>query len=179
MKKKHTTALFAMVIMVMLAVFIGLFSSTKKLYSETERYYTYDETGFSIEYSIFTRMDTANNLAKIASEYAEEDAEIEILVKDLTEHMYFSTIKEAVQRNRILDDNAGKLFDKLKNINMSAEDNESVNKLLMQMQSEQAKINKSNFNDKAIEFNKVLNTYPAKFFKGMGGIEELPDFRIQ
>lgn len=185
MKRKRVIAVLAMILLILLAVPIGLYSSVASLRDDALAVYHDDQTGYTILRGLQNRADAAENLLKIAEKYQDQHGELEIAVAQLEDTVgaldeaRSGAVDEAQARaNQALDASAQTLAEALLALDDIAEaDQTHVDNQLQELRSNQEQINHSDYNEAAVDFNQGLEEYPAKLLADIGLVKRLPDYR--
>lgn len=181
MKKRNLIGLLVMVLLIAVALPLGVHTSFAKLAEEVEDDYYYDSSGFSIYDSIDAREGAAHNLITVANRYTGENAALTGLVGELeywvnaTENTY-SDFARMAAANQSMGEAAQALYDELKNTQLSERDQQYPDQLMAQMDSEQDKINRSSYNDKARAYNQSLEAFPVSLLRHLAGVSPLATF---
>lgn len=184
MKHKQLFSFFIMLLLIILALPIGMYTSLNSIRVNAEQDYYNDQTGYAISQGIQSREDAARNLIKIAKKYQDQYTELqnpmtelEQAISLLEDSSLFSVTEKNAEANRNLNAPAQALAEMLKNLDISESDINSVNNQLTELSVAQEEINRSNYNTEAAAFNQKLEKYPAKLMNNLGIIQSLPDYR--
>ncbi len=185
MKKKNVIGALIMAGAILVSVPLGVNRSFARLREDVEDEYYYDSTGYAIYEGLDARVGTARNLLTLAERYVDKDPELDVYkdnlehVVKLCENYWFDDIEDAdrqVENNRRLGEAAQELADRLETLELSEKDKKYPAQLIADMESEQDKIERSSFNDKAREYNARLEKFPANLLGGVSGVERVAPF---
>lgn len=181
MKKSNVIGGIVLAAALVLSVPLGVHTSLTELRDEAEWSYYGDKTGFAIWDGIENREDAASNLMTVARRYTSENPALTSLVGDLEYAVNYSQNcwdgdADQAEANQLMGQAAQALYEELKNTQLSETDQKYPDQLIAQMKSEQDKINRSNYNEDAREFNARLEKFPVNLLRGVAGIEPLTTF---
>jgi hypothetical protein len=183
MKKKNIVAAVIMTGVLVLSIPLGVNRSLSKVRDEAMGDYYYDSTGFAVYDGLETRVDTASNLLSLAEKYKSGNESLMLLCNDLegaihvcknTEYEDFQAEAEANQK---LGEAAEALAEALKQEDLSERDAKYPDSLMSLMRSEQDKIERSSYNDKAREYNAMLEAFPVNILRYPAGLAPLGVFQ--
>lgn len=168
-KKKHPFAALFMAAAIVAAVPVGVNSSLSDLREEAAGEYYYDQGGYAINDGLEKRQAAANDLVTLARRYEEKEPSLTALADDLEYQVHCAEMVafddedkgffDTVRANQNLDGPAQALADALEQAGLSEKDQKYPGNLIAQMKSEQDKINRSSYNDRAKEFNAQLDAW--------------------
>lgn len=184
MKKRNLVGACVMAAMILLAIPLGTHTSLTKLREDMAGSYYYDKTGYAIYEGVENREATGNNLITVARRYTETNPALSELIDEmdyavrLSQNSYgeIGDFSEEAQANELMGQAAQALYEELKNTQLSQEDQKYPDQLIVQMESEQDKINRSSYNEDAREFNAQLEKFPVNLLRGVAGVEPLATF---
>ena len=177
-RKKRRIAWFILCLSVILSIFIlgGWKLSNRR--NDVLQYFLNGENGFSIANDIHVRTECGYNLLTLANRIMlEDDSVIQNMDTALQDVEAALSIPEYYAANQSLTN----AFDALYLALMSSQASEN-DKLLASKQSDEfnsrAKtILKDPYNEKALEFNNLLSTFPSNVISFFSGTKDLPLFR--
>lgn len=180
MKKKNLIAAMAMIILIVASIPLGIVRSVQPIRSDAENEYYYDDTGFAIYEGIDARVAACNNLLKVAEKYKADYPELRSYIDEL-EHATKKAdnsynLKDRAPANKQLDAPAQALANALKTVELSEADAKYPDTLIAEIQSQQDKISRSSYNEKAAEYNEVLRNFPVSLLARLGVLKDLPLF---
>lgn len=181
MKKSSVIGACVLAATLVLAVPLGVHTSLTALRDEANSSYYYDQTGFAIYEGIENREAAASNMITVAERYTDENPALTSLIGDLDYAVDYSQNcwdgdSGLAEANQLMGQAAQALYEELKNTQLSETDQKYPDQLIAQMESEQDKINRSNYNEDAREFNARLEKFPVNLLRGVAGIEPLTTF---
>lgn len=181
MKKSSVIGACVLAATLVLAVPLGVHTSLTALRDEANSSYYYDQTGFAIYEGIENREAAASNMITVAERYTDENPALTSLIGDLDYAVDYSQNcwdgdSGLAEANQLMGQAAQALYEELKNTQLSETDQKYPDQLIAQMKSEQDKINRSNYNEDAREFNARLEKFPVNLLRGVAGIEPLTTF---
>ena len=183
MKKKSTVAgVVVMVLLILLALPLGVNCSFSRLREEVRGNYYYDDGDYSLYDSIDAREAASSNLITVAEKYTAEDPELTGLMADLeywvnvSNGCYDPDLQEEVEANREMGNAFQALYDRLSQVALEERDQKYPGQLLAQMESEQDKIDRSSYNDKARAYNEKLAAFPFNLLRGIAGVPSMATF---
>lgn len=184
MKRKQIFSFFIMLLLIVLALPIGMYTSLNSIRDDAEGTYYYDQREHSIDQLIQNREDAARNLIKIAEKYRDQYTELQSPISELNDAIsllenssLYSITEKNAEANRSLNAPAQALVDVLLNLDINESDTNNVNNQMAELTEAQDKINSSSYNTEAATYNLKLEKYPAKLMKNLGIIKSLPDYR--
>lgn len=181
MKRKQIFSFFILILLIVLALPIGLYTSLNSIRKDAEEKYYSDQTGYTISQGVQAREDAARNLIKIAEKYQDQYTQLQDSVSELEQAIALlgnsSVTEKHAEANLGLSTPAQSLTDMLLSLDIADEDVKYANNQLTELTAAQQQINKSNYNTEAAAFNQKLEEYPAKLLKDLGIIKALPDYR--
>lgn len=176
MKKRNLMACIFMAVAIAASIPIGINRTLVRMRDEASGAYYYDQAGYSIWEGIEKRREAASSLLTLAERYKDKEPGLEELIDALDYRVNASmnawsdddTFTVEAQTNSALDEPAQALADALNNAELSEKDKKYPDQLIKQMRSEQDKINRSSYNDKARAFNaKAKSLAPLALVKPM------------
>ena len=181
MKKSSVIGACVLAATLVLTVPLGVHTSLTALRDEANSSYYYDQTGFAIYEGIENREAAASNMITVAERYTDENPALTSLIGDLDYAVDYSQNcwdgdSGLAEANQLMGQAAQALYEELKNTQLSETDQKYPDQLIAQMKSEQDKINRSNYNEDAREFNARLEKFPVNLLRGVAGIEPLTTF---
>ena len=181
MKKSSVIGACVLAATLVLTVPLGVHTSLTALRDEANSSYYYDQTGFAIYEGIENREAAASNMITVAERYTDENPALTSLIGDLDYAVDYSQNcwdgdSGLAEANQLMGQAAQALYEELKNTQLSETDQKYPDQLIAQMESEQDKINRSNYNEDAREFNARLEKFPVNLLRGVAGIEPLTTF---
>lgn len=183
-KKKHPFAALFMAAAIVAAVPVGVNSSLSELREEAAGEYYYDQGGYAIYEGLEKRQAAANDLVTLARRYEEKEPSLTALADDLEYQVHCAEMVayddedegffDTVRANQNLDGPAQALATALEQTELEEKDKKYPGNLIAQMKSEQDKINRSSYNDKAHEFNAQLDAWykPIAFQKPLAYFDQ-------
>jgi len=180
MKKKNLIAAMAMIILIVASIPLGIVRSVQPIRSEAESEYYYDDTGFAIYEGLDARVAACNNLLKVAERYQADNPELRTYIDELehatkkAENAY--NMKDQATVDKQLDAPAEELANALGSLELSEADAKYPTTLIAEMRSQQDKISRSSYNEKAAGYNDVLRGFPVSLLAKLGVLKELPLF---
>lgn len=182
MKKTNLVGALVMALLILIALPLGVHTSFSRLREEVSWDFYGDDAGFSIYNSIETREDAAHNMVTIAEKYTNQYPQLVDLVSELdywataSERSYSDTYQEEAEANREMGAAAQALYQELKNVQLEERDLIYPDQLMAQMESEQDKLNRSTYNDKARAYNAKLSAFPFNLLRGIAGVPTMATF---
>ena len=181
MKKSSVIGACVLAATLVLTVPLGVHTSLTALRDEANSSYYYDQTGFASYEGIENREAAASNMITVAERYTDENPALTSLIGDLDYAVDYSQNcwdgdSGLAEANQLMGQAAQALYEELKNTQLSETDQKYPDQLIAQMESEQDKINRSNYNEDAREFNARLEKFPVNLLRGVAGIEPLTTF---
>lgn len=180
MKKKNLIAAMAMIILIVASIPLGIVRSVQPIRSDAENEYYYDDTGFAIYEGLDARVAACNNLLKVADKYKSENPELDSYISELehvtkkAENAY--NMKDRAPADKLLNTPAEALANALKAVELSEADAKYPDTLIAELKSQQDKISRSSYNEKASGYNDVLRGFPVSLLAKLGVLKELPLF---
>ncbi len=178
--KKRVVSAIIMIILLVVALPLGVYTSVHPMRETAERQMASDTAGFSTIAAVDSRADAGENINKIAEKYRESDASLPELIADLesavalarnTPQMDAAMLSEA---NSGLDLPANELVNKLKTVSdVSIADLNTVTGQIVEMESQQHKIDRSSYNEAAAEYNARLEQFPVSVISRFVFLEPL------
>lgn len=185
MKKKNAVGALVMTGLILVSVPLGVNRSFSRMSEQVKEAYYYDQAGYAIYEGIDAREAAANNLITVAKRYTDQEPglvsyidELEYRVKR-SDNLYESndpTFEEIAKVNREIGEAAQALSDQLSQVQLSEKDAKYPGQIMAQMESEQDKIQRSSYNEEAIEYNAKLDQFPVNLLRHLVGIEPLHTF---
>lgn len=165
MNKRNLMAGIFMGVAIAASIPLGINRSLSRVREDVSGTFYYDQAGYSIYDGLEKRREAANNLITLAGRYKDKNPELEGLIDSLdycvkaSENAWsddYTYIQEA-GANAALDAPAQALAEALDSMELSEQDRKYPTQMIKQMKSEQDKINRSSYNDDAIEFNRKVD----------------------
>lgn len=165
MKKRNVVAGIFMGAAIAVSIPIGINRSLGRLREDMSGSFYYDKAGYSICDGLEERRAAAKNLLTLAGRYSDSYPELAELIDELDYQVRLSentwsgdgTFLSEAAANNALDAPAEELAAALNRAGLSEKDKKYPDQLILQMRSEQDKINRSSYNDDAIEFNRKVD----------------------
>lgn len=182
MKKKNVVAALIMAGAILVSVPLGVNRSFARLREDVENEYYYDDTGYSIYRGVDTRISWARSLYTLADKYDGKNPELipymdEVkAAADRCENFWLQDVQETgqqVEYNQKLGEAAQALADQLETVELAEKDQKYPQQLLMNLQSEQDKLERSSFNDQAAAYNARLEEFPVNLLGKLCGVSEI------
>ena len=159
MKKRNVVAGIFMGAAIAVSIPIGINRSLGRLRDDMSGSFYYDKAGYSICDGLEERRAAAKDLLTLAGRYSDSSPELAELIDELDYQVRLSentwsgdgTFLSEAAANSALDAPA------LNRAGLSEKDKKYPDQLILQMRSEQDKINRSSYNDDAIEFNRKVD----------------------
>jgi hypothetical protein len=183
-KKKHPFAALFMAAAIIAAVPLGINSSLSEMREEAFDSYYYDQGGYAIYEGLEKRQAAASDLATLAKRYTDKEPSLEALADDLEYQVRCAEMAvfdgeetgfaDTVRANQALDSSAQALADALEQVDLAEKDKKYPAQIIANMRSEQDKINRSSYNDKARAFNAELDAWykPIAFQKPLAYFDQ-------
>ena len=169
--KKTPVAILIMVVVILAS---GLLGCRRSLLSERKSAEDLFYSGESIQNDLEYIGATAGNLKTIALRYMDAD---DLLITDLNDARSALTSAKSISEKY---EAAQRLFDAVTNVHdaldpnkMNSTDKSFRASLYDDIKSAMQRISHSDYNDKAREFNELLEHYPAKLIADVVGIEPI------
>lgn len=165
MKKRNVVAGIFMGAAIAVSIPIGINRSLGRLRDDMSGSFYYDKAGYSICDGLEERRAAAKDLLTLAGRYSDSSPELAELIDELDYQVRLSentwsgdgTFLSEAAANSALDAPAEELAAALNRAGLSEKDKKYPDQLILQMRSEQDKINRSSYNDDAIEFNRKVD----------------------
>lgn len=165
MKKRNVVAGVFMGAAIAVSIPIGINRSLGRLREDMSGSFYYDKAGYSICDGLEERRAAAKDLLTLAGRYSDSSPELAELIDELDYQVRLSentwsgdgTFLSEAAANSALDAPAEELAAALNRAGLSEKDKKYPDQLILQMRSEQDKINRSSYNDDAIEFNRKVD----------------------
>ena len=93
-----------------------------------------------------------------------------------SERSYSDTYQEEAEANRQMGAAAQALYQELRSVQLEERDLIYPDQLMAQMESEQDKIDRSSYNDKARAYNEKLSAFPFNLLRGIAGVSAMATF---
>lgn len=184
-RKKNVVGALVMAAAIVVSIPLGMNRSFARLREKVENHYYLDLTGYAIFDGIDKREDAANNLITVAKRYVDQQPELDPYIDELeyrvkrSENLYESSnplFAETVTVNREMGTAAQSLYEQLEQVELSEKDAKYPRQLIAEMESEQDKIERSSYNDKAMEYNARLKEFPASVLGKLAGLKPMGVF---
>lgn len=182
MKKTNLVGALVMALLILIALPLGVHTSFTRLREEVAWEFYGDDAGFAIYDSIETREDAAHNMVTIAEKYTNQYPQLVDLASELeywataSERSYSDTYQEEAEANRQMSAAAQALYQELRSVQLEERDLIYPDQLMAQMESEQDKIDRSSYNDKARAYNEKLSAFPFNLLRGIAGVPSMATF---
>ncbi len=175
----RTIAVIVLVLCILGTILLGGGRSLRAARGECAGYFYEgtDDDG-SIADDLHARTEAGYNLVTVALRYMDEDAEaIREMRRTLEALESADSAEEAGKANAALTFAADELFAAMKEEELSEHDRGLAESQLAEMTSRSLTISHNGYNDRAEEFNTLLDTFPTSVIAGLGGIRPLELFR--
>lgn len=186
MNKKNKVACIIMSVAIGASIPLGINRSLARIREDAAGDYYYDQAGYAIYDGIDNRQAAAKDLISLANRYTEKNPALAGLIDELEYREQASenawsggdTFTVEAQANANLDAPAQALADELARTELSEKDQKYPAQIMDRMKSEQDKISRSSYNDRAREFNAKLKRLkpiavlePMATFDSPGSVE--------
>lgn len=178
MKKKHVIAIIVMLLMILVAIPLGIDNSIDELKKTADSHYYYDSTGYAIYEGVDKRVESAEQLIKVANKYEADHTELIPLIEELErtakELDYTYDVLEEEAKNRELDVPAQALADALGRIELDEADAKYPKQIMAEITAEMKRLQHSSYNDHARSYNERIGGFPVSVMKNLGFYDPLP-----
>lgn len=173
-----TIARLAMAGLIVIAILFGSYRSMSRLVHSVSVifYQGVAGDGLGIDNDLNERISLSFNLSTIAQSYV-SDGSIEPVLKARQSLIDAKSIPEKYQANVQLTEATTKLIELLGEYKLSDKHEDYRNRLKADLLSRNATISHDGYNDIASKANETLNGIPAKWLRGLLGVNEVPLFR--
>lgn len=179
-KKKTIAGVLVMLALVLLALPLGVNRSLSSVRKAAEDQYYYDSTGYAIFQGLAARQESAHNLITVAKKYTDQNQNLTALIDELESAVTLAEnsyeFEEEVETNRRLTEAAHALSDELSRTELSERDAKYPESLILEMDSQQDKIERSSYNAEARKFNEKLEKFPVSILRGVAFVSPLALF---
>lgn len=181
MKNKTVFAALCMVVLVIASIPLGIVRSVQSVKNDAQSEYYYDDTGFALYNGVQTRVETSESLIKVANKYVEDYPQLREKIENLEYALnkldnIYSDINAEARENKNLDAPFNELADALREVELSSADSKYPDTLSAEMKSQQDKLARSSYNEKAAEYNSMLNNFPVSMMTRIGILEKMETF---
>ena len=157
MKKRNVVAGIFMGAAIAVSIPIGINRSLGRLRDDMSGSFYYDKAGYSICDGLEERRAAAKDLLTLAGRYSDSSPELAELIDELDYQVRLSENTWSGDGTFLSEAAAEELAAALNRAGLSEKDKKYPDQLILQMRSEQDKINRSSYNDDAIEFNRKVD----------------------
>ncbi len=165
MKKKNLAGVIFMGAAIAVSIPLGINRSLTRIREDMGGSFYYDKAGYSICDGLEKRRAAAKDLLTLAGRYSGSAPGLPELIEELDYQVRIAdgawsgddTFLEEAAANSALDGPAGELAAALNSVELSEKDKKYPDQLIAQMKSEQDKINRSSYNDDAMEYNRKVD----------------------
>ena len=171
-----------MLLMIIISIPFGGYRSLNKLFKEVNRtfYQGVDGDGLGIENDLNNRIDNSYNLVTIAKKYIDqENAVIKNTLEARAELVNSKSIADKYRANLRLTEAVEELYTALGAVEpkLSEQDETYRRSLYSNLTSRNDTISHDGYNDKAAEFNNIIEGFPASLISRLVGINKAELFR--
>ncbi|WP_426350004.1 LemA family protein [Alloiococcus sp. CFN-8] len=175
-------AIAVMLLMIAISIPFGGYRSLNKLYNQVNRafYQGVDGDGLGIENDLNNRIDNSYNLVTIAKKYIDADNAVIENTLDARDSLVNSkSISDKYKANLRLTEAVEELYTALgaEELKLTDQDKSYRRSLYSNLTSRNDTISHDGYNDKAAEFNNILEGFPASLISRVVGINKAELFR--
>lgn len=172
-----------MAAMILISVPLGIYRSFARLREDAMDSYYYDRTGYAVYQGIENRREAAKNLLTVAQRYADGNSsldpyidELEYREKYMSQLYDFQGFSQEVEANLQLGEAFQALCGEMERVELSERDKNYLENFTALMESEQDKLERSSYNDGAIEYNQKLDSFLTSLLGGLVGVKPMGVF---